>query len=210
MSSIITTHSGSNTPIMTYSARPTRIAPSIGRMRNKSKANRSVVRSSGGVSGTFAREITTAASRMSAAMIRNGAASPNAPTVSAEIIGPSAKPPTSIDTPRPRLRPTLSRSLTMMMRRVAGIEMPVPMPIRVRPRMNTGRVDPNAMTSAPTTFNAKPKVSIRRACPLSASGASVSWAMNDVKKPTATMKPSPVSWMPYVSRQSSSIVNITP
>ena len=179
-------------------------------MRNRSKANRSVVWSSGGVSGTFARAMTTDATRIRAAMIKKGAARPNASTVRAEIIGPSANPPTSIETPRPRLRPTLSRSLTMMMRRVAGIAMPVPIPISVRPRMNAGRLVPNAITSAPTTLSANPIVSILRARPLSASGASVSCAMNEVKKPTATMNPSPVSWMPNLSRQSSNIVNITP
>ena len=163
MSSIITTHSGSNTPIITYNATPTSTAPSNGLMRNKSMAKRSVVRSSAGVSSMSSRAINATITTRITAMIKNGAAKPNLPTVSAEMIGPSAKPPTSIATPRPRLVPIFSWSLTMTMRLMAGIAMPAPIPINTRPKMKPVIDEPYAITIAPTTLPATPQVSSRRA-----------------------------------------------
>ena len=131
-------------------------------------------------------------------------------TVSAAMTGPIAKPPTSIETPRPRLPPMFSGSLTMTIRLIAGIAIPAPTPMTKRPSKNSGSEDPKAMINAPAAFAAMPTVISLRACPLSAYGAIVSWAINEVKKPTAIIMLSPVSWIPYSARQSSSMVNMTP
>ena len=129
-----------------------------GLIRNKSTAKRSVVRSSAGVSSISSRAINATITTRIAAMIRKGAANPNVPTVSAEMIGPSAKPPTSIATPRPKLVPIFSRSLTITMRLIAGIAMPAPMPINTRPQIKPVIDEPYAITTAPTTFAATPHV----------------------------------------------------
>ena len=79
------------------------------------------------------------------------------------------------------------------MRLMAGIAIPAPMPINTRPKIKPVIDEPYAITMAPTTFAAMPQVSNRRAWPLSAYGAIVNWAINEVKNPAAMMMPRPVS-----------------
>ena len=173
-SSIMMTHNESYTPIITYSATPTRMDPSTARFFNKSIAKRSSVRSSTAVSVILRRAIMAPAMVMSTAIRMNGAARLMESTVSAAMTGPIAKPPTSIETPRPRLPPMFSGSLTMTIRLIAGIAIPAPTPMTKRPSKNSGSEDPKAMINAPAAFAAMPTVISLRACPRSAYGAIVS------------------------------------
>ena len=127
-----------------------------------------------------------------------------------EIIGPEAKPATSKDKIRPRLRPKFSGSATIITRRSAGKALPAPKPIMMREMKRIMKVSPSAMPMQPITSRLKPKRINRLARPRSASGAMLTWPRNDVKKPTPTMNPSADSAMPKLLRKSSSIVNITP
>ena len=130
---------------------------------------------------------------VSAVMMMNGAARLKASMVSAEITGPIANPATSMETPRPKLRPMFSGSLTITMRLIAGIAIPAPRPMTNRPRRNAGSDSPKAIMTAPTALASMPRLRSFRACPLSASGAMVSCATNDVKKPIAMIMLRPVS-----------------
>ena len=187
------THSESYTPIMTNRASPTRMEPSTARFFNRSIANRSSVRSSIAVSAMLSRAMMMPVTAMRTAIRMNGAARLMESTVSAAITGPIAKPPTSMETPRPRLPPMFSGSLTMTIRLIAGIAIPAPTPMMKRPSKNAGSVAPKAISNAPIAFAAMPTVISLRAWPLSAYGAMVSWATKDVKKPTAIIMLRPVS-----------------
>ena len=96
------------------------------------------------------------------------------------------------------------------MRRNAGTAMPMPIPVTKRP-MSSGVTEVDmAIITRPTTLRAIPVNTSRRAWPLSANGAIVTWARNPAKNPTPITAPRADSEMPYSSRKSSSIANSTP
>ncbi|CAB4667900.1 unannotated protein [freshwater metagenome] len=200
MSSIITDHNASNVPIITKSASPMMIAPSSGRMRNKSNATFCVGASSTAVSATCSCEIPMNVKINRTVMIRKGAARPNASAVTAEITGPNANPPTPALTDNPRLRPMLSGFAKMMMRRIAGSELPLPRPVRNRPSNKMGNEPPKAIVRQPMISTDMPKRTSFLAWPLSANGAIKTLAMKPVMKPAATRNPSFDSEMEYASR----------
>ena len=209
-SSITTAHSASNVPIIRNRQAPSSSAATIARWRSRSNANRGPESAEPVCSVNSTRRITGRHRIASAAIVRNGADSPNVGTMIADSAGPAANPATSDDSSRPRLLPRLSGSAFTTIRRIAGKAMPIPIPDTNLPPRSGNSDSPNAITTMPTTFMNTPPITRFRACPRSAIGARKIWATNEVRNPTPTIRPSHSAWMPYSSRKSSSTVNITP
>ena len=197
---IMSAHSESNTPIMKKTAIPMSTPAVIARSRSRSTAKRSVGWSSAGTSGIGSVKITSVTSDRAAPITTNGAGIPNGSTKNVDTTGPAAKPPTSHESTRPRLRPRCSRSLTMITRRIAGSAHPRPTPDRKRAPSSSGNELANAIAKFPKMASDKPTKMRRREKPRSASGAMVSCAKNEVKKPMAITNPSEASLIPNCSR----------
>ncbi len=197
---IISAHSESNVPIMKKSAIPMSTPAATARSRSRSMANRSVGWSSAGTSGIGIEKMMRVTNVSTTPMATKGAGMPNGSTRNVETTGPAAKPPTSHESTRPRLRPRCSLSLTMMTRRIAGRAHPKPRPDMNREPSNCGSVSENAIAKLPMMARVRPtKISCRER-PRSASGAMVSWAKNEVKNPMAMTRPSEPSLIPNCSR----------
>ena len=122
--------------------------------------------------------------------------------------GPTTKPPTSQAPSRPMLRPRLSGSATMTVRRAPGPAVPSEKPNTMRPMTKCHNWSPTASRTKPQMPRAIPACNSLGAFPRSAWGAITRVAMKAAPNPEPMARPIPASEKPSSLRSSASIVMI--